>query len=125
MVRRAGGRRFALPGNPVSCLVNHELFVAPALRKLGGERVDTGDGAGFAAGLQRGRWTGGAKEPNAREQYLPVLVHAGDDGVARLEMVKWNGSADVVGIAKCEALAVVPIDAPLASGDLLAFRRLS
>jgi molybdopterin molybdotransferase len=112
---------FALPGNPVSCLVNHELFVAPALRKLGGERIDA---AGFAAGLPRGRWTGGAKEPNPREQYLPVLVHAGDDGVARLEPVKWNGSADVVGIARCEALAVVPIAAPLASGDLLAYRRL-
>jgi molybdopterin molybdotransferase len=121
---RGGVAVFALPGNPVSCLVNHELFVAPALRKLGGERVDNGAGAGFAVGLQRGRWTGGAKEPNTREQYLPVLVHAGDDGVARLAPVKWNGSADVVGISQCDALAVVPIDAPLASGDLLAFRRL-
>jgi molybdenum cofactor synthesis domain-containing protein len=112
---------FALPGNPVSCLVNHELFVAPALRKLGGELI----GTEFGAGLPRGRWGGGAKPANAREQYLPVLVRQGDDGVTHLEPVKWNGSADVVGISKCEALAVVPIDAALERGDLLAYRRLS
>jgi molybdopterin molybdotransferase len=110
---------FALPGNPVSCVVNHELFVAPALRKLGGESI-----AGGAPALHRGRWQGGPKEPNPREQYLPVRVVPGDDGVARLEPVKWNGSADVVGIARCEALAIVPIDHALASGDLLAWRPL-
>jgi hypothetical protein len=36
--------------------------------------------------------------------------------VTHLEPVKWNGSADVVGISKCEALAVVPIGAALANG---------
>jgi molybdenum cofactor synthesis domain-containing protein len=111
---------FALPGNPVSCLVNHELFVAPALRKLGGEVPGDGE-----ARLPLGRWQGGAKEPNAREQYLPVRVTPGADGVAVLEPVKWNGSADVVGISTCEALAVVPIDHALARGDLLAWRALS
>lgn len=111
---------FALPGNPVSCLVNHELFVAPALRKLGGELI--GDGA---TRLHRGRWRGGAKERNPREQYLPVRVTPGDDGVALLEPVKWNGSADVVGISRCEALAVVPIDHALMPGDLLEWRALS
>jgi molybdopterin molybdotransferase len=48
--RAAKSRCSRCPGNPGSCLVNHELFVAPALRKLGGERV----GTEFGAGLPRG-----------------------------------------------------------------------
>jgi len=111
---------FALPGNPVSCLVNHDVFVAPALRKLGGETIDEA-----VARVHRGRWTGAAREANPREQYVPVVIREGDDGVDRLEPVKWNGSADVVGISRCEALAVVPANRSLAPGDLLAWRALA
>jgi molybdopterin molybdotransferase len=111
---------FALPGNPVSCLVNHELFVAPALRKLGGEPDDA-----LVPRQRFGRWSGGAREPNPREQYLPVVVRADRDGLDRLEPVRWNGSADVAGISRCEALAVVPPDTRLAGGDLLAWRPMT
>jgi molybdopterin molybdotransferase len=111
---------FALPGNPVSCLVNHELFVAPALRTLGGET-----GVEAQPALRSGRWGGRAVAPNAREQYLPVVVRSGEDGVDRLEPVPWNGSADVVGISRCEALAVVPADVPLATGELVRYRMLA
>lgn len=108
---------FALPGNPVSCLVNHEVFVTPALRKLGGE-------SSFVAPLRRGVWSADAREANSREQYLPVRVSFADDGRVTLEPVKWNGSADVVGISKCQALAVVPADRPLARGDVIEWREL-
>lgn len=111
---------FGLPGNPVSCLVNHELFVAPALRKLGGEPDDA-----LVPRARCGRWSGAARQPNSREQYLPVVVRAGEDGVDRLEPVKWNGSADVAGISRCEALAVVPADTALSPGALLAWRPLT
>ena len=30
---------FGLPGNPVSAMVSYELFVRPALRRLGGHRI--------------------------------------------------------------------------------------
>lgn len=109
---------FALPGNPVSCLVNHEVFVAPALARLGGETQP-------AAALRRGRWLGGALAPNAREQYLPVRLSEGPDAVTALEPVRWNGSADVVGIARAHALAIVPIQSAVAHGALLEFRPLS
>ena len=51
--------------------------------------------------------------PHPREQFLPIVTRPGADGVEELEPVRWNGSADVVGIARARALAVVPADAPL------------
>jgi molybdopterin biosynthesis enzyme len=36
ILARSGTPVFALPGNPVSAMVSFELFVRPALRKLGG-----------------------------------------------------------------------------------------
>jgi len=109
---------FALPGNPVSCLVNHEVFVAPALARLGGETEP-------AEPLRRGRWLGGELAPNPREQYLPVRLGEGGDAVTELQPVRWNGSADVVGIARAQALAVVPIQTAVGRGALLEFRPLS
>ncbi|HVS19930.1 MAG TPA: gephyrin-like molybdotransferase Glp [Planctomycetota bacterium] len=103
---------FALPGNPVSCLVNHAVFVAPALRKLGGE-------VGPLPTRRLGRWEGSPVRPNPREQYLPVRRLRGPDGVERLESVRWNGSADVVGIARAKALAVVAADTALERGALV------
>lgn len=106
---------FALPGNPVSCWVNHAVFVAPALARMGGERIEPRP-------ARRGRWLGGSIAPNPREQHLPVRLSAGDDGVERLEPVRWNGSADVVGISQADGLAIVPIGAAVAAGDLLHYR---
>jgi len=109
---------FALPGNPVSCLVNHELFVAPALRRLGGEALDE------VSALARGRWRGEARAAISREQHLPVEVRLEPDGAAGLYPVRWNGSADIVGIARCCALAVAPMERALEPGVLLEYRIL-
>jgi molybdopterin biosynthesis enzyme len=100
--------------------VNHEVFVAPALRILGGERRED-----VLTRAPLGRWAGKARATNPREQYLPVRVEPGDDGVARLVPVPWNGSADVVGISRCDALAVQPADRALEPGELLSFRSLA
>jgi molybdopterin molybdotransferase len=108
---------FALPGNPVSCLVNHEVFVRPAIEKLSGVAEE-------APPLRRGRWAGGEVRPNEREQHLPVRLHPGEDGIEVLEPVRWNGSADVVGISRAEGLAVVPIGTGASGGMLLEYRAL-
>jgi molybdopterin molybdotransferase len=104
---------FALPGNPVSCLVNFTLFVRTALQKLSGERVEP-----RLEARRRGRWHGRAVRSNPREQFIPARRSPDPDGGERLEPVPWNGSADVVGIARAEALAVVPSEAELADGAL-------
>jgi molybdenum cofactor synthesis domain-containing protein len=109
---------FALPGNPVSCLVNHAVFVRPALERLSSLRATE-------TVLPRARWGGSDLAPNPRERHVPVRVGVGADGVSRLDPVDWNGSADVVGLARAEALAVVPMNRPIASGEWLAYRSLS
>jgi molybdopterin molybdotransferase len=108
---------FALPGNPVSCLVGFELFVRPALAKLS-------NATDFGARVRRGRWCGGELAPNPREQYLPCTTRPGSDGVEELVPVRWNGSADVVGLARSEALAVAPIETRIAAGEMVEYRLL-
>lgn len=103
---------FALPGNPVSCLVGHVVFVAPALRKLAGETA-------FEAPevLNRARWAGGTTRPHWREQYIPARVDLGEDGVIEVRPVPWNGSGDVVGLSRATAFAVLPPDTPVEAGQ--------
>jgi molybdopterin molybdotransferase len=106
---------FALPGNPVSCFVGFEFFVRPALAKL--ERESE-----FRPRVRRGRWLGRELAANPREQALPCTTRAGADGVEELVPVRWNGSADVVGFARAEALAVVPRDTRVAPGEMVEYR---
>jgi molybdopterin molybdotransferase len=65
---------FALPGNPVSCLVGFETFVRPALAKMEGAPEE------IEPRLRRGRWNGPPTAQNPREQHLPVRVTPGEDG---------------------------------------------
>ena len=109
---------FALPGNPVSCLVNHAVFVRPALERMSGVHPTE-------AVLSRSRWGGSDLGANARERHVPVRMSVDADGAGQLDPVDWNGSADVVGLSRAEALAVVPLNRPVAAGDLLEYRPLT
>jgi molybdopterin molybdotransferase len=110
---------FALPGNPVSCLIGFEVFVRPALAKLEGAAE-----AEWAPPLRTGRWRGAATAPNPRQQNLPCRVRAGADGVDELEPLRWTSSADIVGITRAHALAVVEGDRVLQPGELVRYRPL-
>jgi molybdopterin molybdotransferase len=104
---------FGLPGNPVSCLVNHAVFVRPALERLGGVRAP-------ATTPTRGRWGGPERPPNPRERHVPVR-RVGRELEVVLEPVPWNGSADVIGLLAADAFAVLPREARVAPGDPVAF----
>ncbi|MCK6448745.1 MAG: molybdopterin molybdotransferase MoeA [Planctomycetes bacterium] len=110
---------FALPGNPVSCFVGFELFVGPALARMGQD-----SGLERAARVRRGRWRGAELAPNPREQYVPCTLDEDAQGVVELAPVRWNGSADVVGLARAEALAVAPIETRVAPGEMVEYRLL-
>jgi len=110
---------FALPGNPVSCLVGFELFVRPALARMEGAEEDE-----IRPALRRGVWTGGTTSMNAREQHLPVRVLPGEDGVDRLEPIRWRSSADIVGLTRADGLVVVAIGGVLTPGAMAPYRRL-
>ncbi|MCB9916149.1 MAG: molybdopterin molybdotransferase MoeA [Planctomycetes bacterium] len=110
---------FGLPGNPVSCLVGMQVFVAPALRKLGGEPAER-----WVPAPRRARWGGAATRPGDREQYLPVRAVQAPDGVDELEAVRWKSSADLVGLARADGFAVIAPGETLAPGDPVRYRPL-
>ncbi|MFN0007989.1 MAG: gephyrin-like molybdotransferase Glp [Planctomycetota bacterium] len=110
---------FGLPGNPVSCLIGFEVFIRPALAKLEGE-VE----ANIVPPLRRGRWKGGPTRENPREQHLPVKTVPGEDGVVALEPIRWSSSADITGLTRADALALVPMGRVLAPGELVLYRPL-
>jgi molybdopterin molybdotransferase len=110
---------FGLPGNPVSCWVGQEVFVKPALAKLSGLSEEQ-----WIEPLRRGRWIGRETRENERQQNLPVSVEQGEDGVDELAVVRWKSSADIVGLSRARALAVVEPGRVLREGDAAWFRPL-
>jgi molybdopterin molybdotransferase len=110
---------FALPGNPVSCLIGFEVFVRPAVCKMGGAQESE-----WRERLHLGRWMGEPSKENARQQNLPVRVHRAADGVDELEPLRWSSSADIVGLTRADGLAVVEAGARVAEGELVSFRPL-
>lgn len=110
---------FGLPGNPVSCLVGHEVFVRPALAKLGGAEESE-----WAPRITRARWMSPPPRTIDREQNLPVELQTAADGVLEARPVRWKGSADLVGISRAEALAILPANESVETGALVALRPL-
>ena len=100
---------FGLPGNPVSSLTGFELFVRPALRRLGG-------------------WADCAREPltaalteavanrGDRPLYRPVRLTETRAGLAATP-VRWAGSGDLLGAAKANGAALVPAGTTLEAGE--------
>jgi molybdopterin molybdotransferase len=93
---------FALPGNPVSALVSFEAFVRPALRKMLG-----------ASPLERPRVRAVATErltaPAGRRAFVRVALEV-RDGAYVVTPVSGAGSHLLAGMARRNALAVVPED---------------
>ena len=101
----ASGKRalpvFALPGNPVSAMVTFELFVRPALLRLGGH-----------ARLQRPvvEAHADARIPNRdrRRGYLRVTLSVGGDGGYRARLTGGQGSGILRSMVAADGLAIVP-----------------
>ena len=116
----AGPPVLALPGNPVSVFVSFQVFVAPVLRRLRGlaDVVPPTEVATVADG-----W----RTPPGREQYMPVVLERDGDGapVARRAVAGGSGSHLVAGLARAQALAVVPADvAEVRAGDRVRVMRV-
>ncbi len=101
---------FGLPGNPVSALVSFEVFVRPALRRMLG-----------AEPLERPRVTAVATEalrsPAGKRSFVRVQL-AVRKGAYVVTPVGGAGSHLLAGMARANALAVVPEDVEeIAAGD--------
>jgi len=105
-----GGRPFfGLPGNPVSCMVTFELFVRPAIRRLGGH-----------AALLRPRVVARARRPihnpGSRWGYLRVRL-AGDGAGLEAWLTGDQGSGILRSMLLAEGLAVLGPDARVEIGQ--------
>jgi len=93
---------FGLPGNPVSTMVTFQLFVRPVLGGLAGARpqaplfayASLKSGFGTKTGLTR---------------FLPAYL-GGTHEQPEVELLKWQGSGDLMAMARANCYIVVPPD---------------
>jgi molybdopterin molybdotransferase len=99
---------FGLPGNPVSAMVTFELFVRPALLRMGGGTV-----------LQRPRLSARAgsriDNPGSRRGYLRVQLRRRGEGFDA-QLTGEQGSAILRSMTLADGLAVVPPDTTVQAG---------
>jgi molybdopterin molybdotransferase len=101
----SGGRSvlvFGLPGNPVSSLVCFELFVRPAIAALAGR--------GFCQlGAIQAKLTSAYEHGGGRAACLPALIR-GQQSEATVEVLSWQGSADMATLAHANGLVRMPTE---------------
>ena len=108
---------FGLPGNPVSSLVDCELFVRPALLALQGAR-DPGPH------FSMGRLAAPLRQDPARAEFSRARVRIGEDG-AVLEPITGQESHMIARAAEADALVLVPAgDGELAAGAAVRYLNL-
>jgi molybdopterin molybdotransferase len=93
---------FGLPGNPVSTMVTFELFVAPALDLLSGAKARP-------LPLLQARLDEALAEKPGLTHFLPAHVEWNGE-VASVKALPWQGSGDIVALARANAFLVVPAD---------------
>jgi molybdopterin molybdotransferase len=99
---------FALPGNPVSAMVTFELFVRPALLRLGGHaRLDRP--------VVTARALGRIDNPGRRRGYLRVTLTA-DEGGYGARLTGDQSSGILRSMVDADGLAVVPGDTAIEIG---------
>lgn len=93
---------FGLPGNPVSTMVTFQLFVRPVLDALGGSKPEP---LPFAQAK--------LKEPfmtkTGLTRFLPAHL-GGTHEDPEVELVRWQGSGDLMAASKANCYIVVPPD---------------
>jgi molybdopterin molybdotransferase len=103
-VKDDGERRvlvFGLPGNPVSSFVCFELFVRPAIAALSGRGFES-------APRVQARLTHTFNHSGGRSSCLPArFTSAGSATPLEVEILSWQGSADLATLARANGLACV------------------
>jgi molybdopterin molybdotransferase len=94
---------FGLPGNPVSCMVTYDLFVAPTLAYL----------SGAAASVRRtvsARLTRNIASATGREDYVQVRLEPRPDGT--LDAVPVFGKSNLIfTLIRADGMLKIPLDA--------------
>jgi molybdopterin molybdotransferase len=103
---------FGLPGNPVSCMVTFDLFVAPTLAHLTGARA-------VPRRTVSATLTRNVASATGREDYIQVRVAPGADGL--LEVTPVFGKSNLIfSLVNADGMIKIPLDAGgLAAGTLV------
>ena len=93
---------FGLPGNPVSTMVTFQLFVRPVLDALGGSKPEP---LPFAQAKLKEPFT----TKTGLTRFLPAHL-GGTHQDPEVELVRWQGSGDLMAASKANCYIVVPAD---------------
>ena len=93
---------FGLPGNPASTMVTFQLFVRPVLDALAGARQQ-------APLFAQARLKSDFKIKPGLTRFLPARLD-GTHGQPEVELLKWQGSGDLMTLAQANCYIVVPPD---------------
>ena len=103
---------FGLPGNPVSTMVTFELLVTPALDILGGAEPRP-------LPLLKAKLTTAVEQRAALTHFLPARIEW-SGGEAIVSLLQWQGSGDVMTVARGNCFLVVPQNnLKLSAGELV------
>jgi molybdopterin molybdotransferase len=111
--RRGDTLVFGLPGNPLSTIVCFSVFIAPALRRLQGERDARPQ-------YRAGRLTTAASASDGRTTFLTAALRPGADGVLEATPTPNQGSHLTGALGQSDGFAIAPHDSgPLPAGALV------
>jgi molybdopterin molybdotransferase len=95
---------FGLPGNPLSTIVCFSVFIAPALRRLAGERA-------ARPAYEAGRLTTPARASDGRTEFLTASLRPGADGVLEATPTERQGSHMTGALGESDGFAIAPEEA--------------
>lgn len=103
---------FGLPGNPVSTMVTFELFARPMIEALSGA-------ASSPLRFAQAKLKKEIKTKTGLTRFLPAEL-SGEFQNLEVELVRWQGSGDMVATARANCLAVIPPDREkIAAGEVI------
>ena len=102
---------FGLPGNPVSAMVTFELFVRPAIRRMGGH-------ARLGRPVRPARALAPIANPGRRRGYLRVTLSEEDGGLGA-RLTGEQGSGILRSMSAADGLAIVPGDTTVGAGEMV------
>jgi molybdopterin molybdotransferase len=111
-VRKRALPAFALPGNPVSAMVTFELFVRPAILRLGGH-------ARLQRPVVRARAEAPIVNPGRRRGYLRVSLSGGGPDGYGARLTGDQSSGILRSMVAADGLAVLPGDTAFEPGALV------
>jgi molybdopterin molybdotransferase len=107
--RRGRTLVFGLPGNPLSAIVGASMFIAPALRRLAGERD-------ALPVLVPGRLAVAAEASDGRTTFLTARLEKAADGVLEATPTERQGSHMTGALGESQGFAIVPDGPRLPAG---------